>query len=109
MITSITDPKTDRRANSGVMKIDDVRSSLEKTHADTMAWQSNLKAAMFNSITAEDVQAIIAKQVAKAKEGNEAAAKFILTHVLGTQNPVNIRQANVITDPETAARLARGQ
>jgi Zn-dependent metalloprotease len=91
----------------GTLKLVDVESQIAVTAKDTMNWQAQLRAAVANSISEEDVVAIIQKQVEKAKAGNEAAAKFVLNHVLGTNTPINIRQTNIITDPETAARLAR--
>lgn len=72
-----------------------------------MSWQAQLRAVVANSISEEDVRDIILKQVEKAKAGNESAAKFVLNQVLGTNTPVTIRQTNIVTDPETAARLAR--
>lgn len=88
-------------------RLADVDRQLANTTSDTVHWQAQMRAVVANSISAEDLQLIIGKQVEKAKAGNESAAKFVLTHVIGTQTPVHIRQTNIITDPETAARLAR--
>ncbi len=85
----------------------DVDNQIATTTKDTMSWQAQLRAAVANSISEEDVVAIIQKQVEKAKAGNEAAAKFVLNQVLGANTPVTIRQTNIVTDPATAAKLAR--
>lgn len=92
---------------SGALRLADVETQLANTTKDTVSWQAQMRAAVVNSISEDDVREIIAAQVKKAKEGNESAAKFVLTHVLGTNSPVNIRQTNIITDVETAAKLAR--
>lgn len=93
---------------SGKLKLAELdNQKLVETTRGIVAWQAELRAAMFNSIGADDVQQIVAKQVEMAKAGKESAAKFILTHVLGTQNPIKIHQTNVITDVEGAARIAK--
>ena len=91
----------------GALKLADVDNQIAMTTKDTMSWQAQLRAAVANSISEEDVVAIIQKQVEKAKAGNEAAAKFVLNQVLGASTPVTIRQTNIVTDPVTAAKLAR--
>ena len=93
-------------ANGG-MRLADVEQRLAETTQDTLNWQSQMRSVVANSISAEDVQAIIAKQVARAKEGDATAAKFVLTHVLGSGTPITLKQTNIITDPATAAKLAR--
>lgn len=89
------------------LRLADVETQLANTTQDTINWQANMRAVVANSISEQDVKDIIAAQVKKAKEGSESAAKFVLTHVLGANTPVSIRQTNIITDVETAARLAR--
>ena len=89
------------------MSLSRLDQQLTKTAQDTMSWQAKMRAVVANSISEEDIKAIVAKQVEKAKQGNESAAKFVLTHVLGCGTPVKIQQTNIITDPETAARLAK--
>lgn len=69
--------------------------------------QAELRMAMFDAISSEDVRAIVAKQIEKAKAGDDAAAKFVLAQVLGNNTPVKITQNNVITDVATAARIAK--
>ncbi len=91
----------------GALKLAEVEHQIAMTTTDTMNWQAQLRAAVANSISEEDVVAIIQKQVEKAKAGNEAAAKFVLNQVLGANTPVTIRQTNIVTDPVTAAKLAR--
>lgn len=46
-------------------------------------WQSDLRSAMFDGITAGDVKAIVAKMVANAKAGDPAAIKMVFDYVLG--------------------------
>ena len=92
---------------NGSLKLADVESQLANTTRDTVNWQAKMRGVVANSIGEDDIKAIIDKQVEKAKAGSESAAKFVLTHVLGSNTPVTIRQTNIITDVETAARLAR--
>lgn len=92
---------------SNSLRLADLDTQLANTTQDTINWQANMRSVVANSISEDDVKAIIAAQVKKAKEGSESAAKFVLTHVLGATSPVSIRQTNIITDVETAARLAR--
>ena len=88
------------------LRLADADAQLMATTSDTFNWQAHMRSVVANSISEQDVQAIIAKQVEKAKAGSESAAKFVLTQVLGTTTPVRITQTNIVTDPETAARLA---
>lgn len=89
------------------LRLAQIDEQMQSTVKDTLAWQAEMRAVVVNSISAEDVQAIIGKQVERAKAGNESAAKFVLQQVLGTNNPVTIRQTNIVTDVETAARIAK--
>lgn len=92
---------------ANTMRLADLDQRLASTTTDTLNWQAQMRSVVANSISEDDVRAIILKQVGKAKEGNEASAKFVLTHVLGASTPVTLRQTNIITDPATAAKLAR--
>jgi plasmid stability protein len=74
---------------------------------NALSLQNDLRAAMFNGITEDDVRAIVAKQVERAKEGDPASLKFVFEQVLGTKTPISIKQTNVITDVATAARIAK--
>lgn len=75
-------------------------------HAQTVALQSKLRAAVFNGINAGDVQAIIAKQVEKAKAGDAHAAQFVMRFVVGMGQPVTLQNFNVYGGVEQAARVA---
>lgn len=46
-------------------------------------WQSDLRAAMFDGITAGDVKAIVTRMVTNAKNGDPAAIKMVFDYVLG--------------------------
>jgi len=89
------------------LKLAEVDRQLAETTNDTLNWQAGLRAAMVNSITAEDVKEIMAKQVERAKAGDQAAIKFIMTQALGVGTPIIVKQTNLITDVETAAKIAR--
>jgi hypothetical protein len=80
---------------------------LANTHSDIASWQASLQAACFSSISEADVREIVAKQVEKAKEGDANALKFVFSQVIGNQRPVKINQTLVISDVETAARMAK--
>ena len=64
---------------------------------------------LVNSITVEDIQQIVAKQLDKAKKGDETAAKFIISQIVNGGPAIKMSQTNIITDPKTAARIARGE
>lgn len=69
-----------------------------------MTWQAELRAAMVNSISPEDMKDIMAKQLAKAKDGDKDALDFVMT-VVGSNQPVTINNTLVV-DTATAANLA---
>lgn len=73
-----------------------------------LANQATLRAAIFDSISCEDVRQIVAKQIAKAKEGDEKSLQFVMRYVLGFGQDVNLQQF-LVMDTETAARLAKGK
>lgn len=59
------------------------------------------------SISEADVSKIVAKQVEKAKAGDEASLQFVMKYVLGFGAPTTLQQINVITtDVATAAKIA---
>lgn len=90
------------------LKLAEVDQRLASTTQDTIKWQAQMRAVMLNSISPEDIQAIVATQVKRAKDGDQAAIKFVMQQVLGANTPVTIRQTNVITDVASAARLVKG-
>ena len=59
-----------------------------------------------NSITAEDVQQIVARQLERAKEGDQNAVRFVMGTLLGSQRPIVVKNTLQVT-PEVGARLAR--
>jgi hypothetical protein len=86
-----------------------VQESLSRSQADIVTWQQTLRGALVNSITVEDIQQIVAKQLDKAKKGDETAAKFIISQIVNGGPAIKMSQTNIITDPKTAARIARGE
>lgn len=92
--------------NNDVIPISKAIDDLEQTTNDVLSWQSDLRASMFDAIKGADVVEIVKKQVELAKAGNVKSAQFVLAQVLGTSNPVKIHQTNIVTDVETAARIA---
>lgn len=86
-----------------------VQASLSRSQADLVTWQQTLRGALVNSITVDDIQQIVAKQLEKAKKGDESAAKFIIAQIVNGGPPINMTQTNIITDPKTAAKIARGE
>ena len=92
------------------LRLNEVDETVQ-TESDITSWQAGLRAAMYDAITEEDVSDIVKKQVEKAKEGDAKAIEFVFGHVLGAKRPVTINQTTnqVVTDVETAARIARGE
>ena len=76
-------------------------------HAQSVAIQSKLRAAVFSGVKEGDIQAIIAKQVEKAKAGDASAAQFVMRCVVGMGQPVTLQNFNVYGGVEEAARVAR--
>lgn len=68
--------------------------------------QSQLRQAIFDSISEEDVAAIVKKQVEQAKQGDDRSLQFVMKYVLGFGQNINLQQINVM-DVETAARVAK--
>lgn len=80
--------------------------TLQEQWSDIASWQTNLQAAAINSITAEDVQQIVAKQLEKAKEGDQTAVRFVMGTLLGSQRPIVVKNTLQVT-PELGGRIAR--
>ncbi len=92
---------------SGVTNLAEMERRLSATVSDTAQWQAHMRSVVVNSISPEDVKAIVAKQVEKAKAGDPVSAKFVMSQFSGQSAPLRFSQTNIVTDPETAARLAR--
>jgi membrane protease subunit (stomatin/prohibitin family) len=80
--------------------------TLQEQWSDIASWQTSLQAAAVNSITAEDVQQIVARQLERAKEGDQNAVRFVMGTLLGSQRPIVVKNTLQVT-PEVGARLAR--
>lgn len=78
------------------------------TIADMVGYQTSLRSVAVNSISEDDIKEIVASQLEKAKAGDQRAINFVFSTVLGGSAPVTIKQTNVITDVEAAARIAKG-
>lgn len=48
-------------------------------------WMAMMRAAAMKAVNEEDIEAIVRKQVEKAKAGDQQALKFVFDHVLGGQ------------------------
>lgn len=85
-------------------------AGIERTfdlNASAVAMQSQLRQAVFDAISEDDVAAIVKKQVEKAKKGDDKSLQFVMRYVLGVGQPVTLQQVNVM-DVETAAKIADG-
>jgi hypothetical protein len=87
------------------MKLADMSNQMRSQEA-ILDWQLSLQSACFDAVTAQDVQEIVRNQVAKAKDGDPNAIKFVMGHLLGSGRPVTIQNTQIITDVEGAAKLA---
>ncbi len=94
-------------SNNKSMTLSQVEQNMQRT-ADTLAMQSTLRQAIFNSITEDDIAELVKRQVDKAKSGDEKSLQFVMKYVLGYGQPITLQQINV-TDVETAARMVRGK
>ena len=90
------------------ISISEVEDSIAR-ESSTVSMQGKLRQAIFDSINESDVAQIVAKQVEKAKQGDDAALQFVMKYVLGFGKPTTLQQINVITtDVATASKIARG-
>jgi hypothetical protein len=87
------------------MTISKVESQIEQ-HNGTLAMQGQLRQAIFDAITEQDVAAIVKKQVEKAKQGDHQSLQFVMKYVLGFGQPVTLQQINVM-DVETSAKIVK--
>jgi hypothetical protein len=87
------------------MTLEKVAKQIDQ-HQGTLAMQGQLRQAIFDAITEQDVTQMVKKQVDKAKQGDEKALQFVMKYVLGFGQPITLQQINVI-DVETAARIAK--
>ncbi len=46
-------------------------------------WQNDLRASVFDGVTAGDIKAIVTKLIANAKAGDPVAVKLVFDYVLG--------------------------
>jgi ribosomal protein L9 len=81
------------------MTIQKVESQIDQ-HSVTLAMQGQLRQAIFDAITEQDVADIVKKQV------DYKSLQFVMKYVLGFGQPVTLQQINVL-DVETAARVAK--
>ena len=87
------------------MTIQKVENQIDQ-HNGTLAMQGQLRQAIFDAITEQDVAEIVKKQVEKAKQGDDKSLQFVMKYVLGFGQPITLQQINVM-DVETAARVAK--
>jgi hypothetical protein len=87
------------------LTVSEVERSIDQ-YRGTLTMQSQLRQAIFDAISEQDVAAIVKKQVEKAKEGDAASLQFVMKYVLGFGQNLTLQQINVV-DVETAARLAK--
>ena len=75
---------------------DDVPDHTVEETRQLPAWIKQMRAAVRESVSDEDLQAIIQAQVDKAKEGDQKAAKFVLDQLgqLASLKGVKIEQHN---------------
>lgn len=87
------------------MTIQNVQNQIDQ-HNGTLAMQGQLRQAIFDSITEQDVADIVKKQVEKAKQGDANSLQFVMKYVLGFGQPITLQQINIV-DTETGAKLAK--
>lgn len=68
-----------------VLKLQQAKQ-FEATNEDLLSWQAQLRAACINSISPDDMQQIVAKQLEKAKEGDAKAVDFVMQLIGSKQN-----------------------
>lgn len=69
------------------------------TGSEIAQWMARLRSALFEAVTEDDIREIAEGLVRKAKGGDLAAAKLLMTYVLGSgSNVTNIRQAVVVQE-----------
>ena len=56
----------------------------EIDRASIVAWQTELRIAVFDAVKASDIREILRAQIEKAKNGDARAAEFVLRYCVGT-------------------------
>jgi hypothetical protein len=75
------------------------KSTPVPTGSEVAQWMARLRAALFEAVTEDDIREIAAGLVRKAKAGDLAAAKLLMTYVLGGGNNVTkVQQAVIVQD-----------
>lgn len=80
------------------IRLADLQQSLPGYHEAAQSALA-LRAAMFDSVTAEDIAAIMAAQVKRAKEGDSKAAKFITDLLAQGQPTVHVHASAPTVTP----------
>jgi hypothetical protein len=88
----------------GAMTIQNVESQIDEQNG-TLAMQGQLRQAIFDAISVQDVTEIVKKQVEKAKSGDEKSLQFVMKYVLGYGQPISVQQINVVSQ-KAAAKIA---
>jgi hypothetical protein len=91
----------------GAMTIQNVESQIDEQNG-TLSMQGQLRQAIFDAISVQDVTEIVKKQVEKAKAGDEKSLQFVMKYVLGFGQPISVQQINVVST-KTAARIAKSK
>lgn len=89
------------------MTIQNVESQIDEQNG-TLSMQGQLRQAIFNAISMQDVTEIVKKQVEKAKAGDEKSLQFVMKYVLGFGQPISVQQINVVS-AKAAARIAKSK
>lgn len=89
------------------MTIQNVESQIDEQNG-TLSMQGQLRQAIFDAISVQDVTEIVKKQVEKAKAGDEKSLQFVMKYVLGFGQPISVQQINVVST-KTAARIAKSK
>lgn len=91
------------------LKLADAERHMDQL-SEIQSMQARLLSAAYDAIRESDIADIVASRVEAAKSGDKAAIDFVFKYLLG-QNGGNIslhkHETNVITDVETAARIAK--
>lgn len=91
------------------LKLSEVDRQMEKL-SEIQSMQQRLLGAAYEAIGESDIQEIVRARVEAAKAGDKTALDFVFKYLLGRDGgTVNLHkhETNVITDVETAARIAK--
>ena len=70
---------------------------------EELTYQAKLRAAMFDAVNPQDITDIVKNRIAKAKEGDKDALKFVTDYLLGANSGITfVQEHHYHAEPDDA-------